>query len=172
MTEETWLPIKSWEGLYEVSDLGRVRSLDREVRHSKNFTYRQRGAVLHPSPRHRGHLVVSLTQSPRRESWYVHRLVADAFLPNPENHPLVLHGDDDPNNNEVNNLRWGTYKDNAQDRTLNGGDANSNKTHCVRGHPYSPETTRVWNGSRFCRACNTLLAREYRKRKREDKTSE
>lgn len=78
-TTETWRPILGWDGLYEVSDLGRVRSLPRVVRCHSNSTRRHTGKVLSPA-RVRGYCLVHLVHD-RRKKWYgVHRLVAGAFI--------------------------------------------------------------------------------------------
>lgn len=120
MSNEEWRPVTGWEGLYEVSNQGRVRSLPR-TRDTSERGRRQHwpGQILNPSSRHAGHLVVTLRDSPRHLSEYVHRLVAQEFIPNPENHPLVRHLDDNPKDNRVENLAWGTYSDNTQDKLRN-----------------------------------------------------
>lgn len=85
----------------------------------------------------------------------VHRLVCRAFNgPAPVGKNLVLHGDDNPTNNNSDNLRWGDGSDNMQDMIARTGHHNSKKTHCPKGHRYSPDnvylTTR---GGRACRTC-------------------
>lgn len=136
---------------YEVNRSGQVRS-------------RSSGALLKPSSHQSGHLVVCLY--PGKVQTYVHRLVAEAFIPNPDGHPLVRHWDDDPSNNTVENLRWGDYSHNSQDRVRNGRDGNARKTHCKRNHKFTPETTRIYKGSRYCRPCGAMLAKKYREEKR------
>lgn len=158
MTDEEWRPVPTWEGLYEVSSSGRIRSLPR-VRGRRSWP----GCVLQGAPRHRGHLVVSLRDAPRHDNVYIHRIVAEVFIPNESDDPFVLHYDDNPENNAVSNLRWGTPKGNAEDRSRNGGDRNSQKTHCPQGHSYNEENTRVSRGSRFCRTCDRDKAREKRR---------
>lgn len=103
MRKETWLPIAGLEGRYEVSDLGRVRSL----RFGKERILKARSANGAA-----GHLGVCL---PPKTNHYVHRLVALAFLGQPEEGMVVCHNDGDPTNNCVSNLRWGTRKDNVLD---------------------------------------------------------
>jgi hypothetical protein len=81
MTAEEWRPIAGFEGLYEVSNHGRVRSLDRVIARSNGVPYRARGRVLKPTPHRRGKrpLAVSLADRGRRHQRLVHRLLAEAF---------------------------------------------------------------------------------------------
>lgn len=101
--DERWLPVKGFERRYWVSTHGRVWSnLD--------------GKFIYGSPIRSGHVDLSLRDcNNRRVHRYMHRLVAEAFIPNPYNLPMVLHGDDDPSNNNVWNLRWGMQLDNTRD---------------------------------------------------------
>lgn len=117
MTEEIWRPAPNAEGLYEVSNLGRVRSLDRWVHHGKpNKPVFYKGKVL-SSGRYTtdGYNLVVLRINKKSKCWTVHRLVATVFLPNPKNLPLVRHLNDDPNDNRAENLAWGTYSENFSD---------------------------------------------------------
>ena len=108
MTEE-WRPIEGYEGLYEVSNTGRVRSLDRYVR-SKSKSYRlQKGSILSPFTTN-GYLCVILQASQVTRKFRIHRLVAQAFLPNPDNLPEVNHRDEDKTNNRVDNLEFCDHK--------------------------------------------------------------
>lgn len=111
MTEEIWKPVVGYEGLYEVSNLGNVKSLDRVV---KNLSgdYIKSGAIKKQSSRPRGYRVVTLTKNGNSKRLSVHRLVAMAFISNPYNYPEVDHIDRDPSNNIVENLRWCSHEDN------------------------------------------------------------
>ena len=116
---EEWRPVVGYEGLYEVSNTGRVRSLDRYVR-SKSKSYRlQKGSILSPSTSN-GYLYVILQASQVTRKFRIHRLVAQAFLPNPDNLPQVNHKDEDKLNNRVDNLEWCTvkYNNNYGTRTI------------------------------------------------------
>lgn len=150
MTDEVWVSIPGWENKYEVSSWGNVRSLPREVVRSNGRTLRLSGRVLKPLAQTTGHLHVTLPDGHR----LVHRLVASAFIPNPQGKPQVLHNDGNPANNHWENLRWGTQSENMLDRRRHGTDPEVNKTHCAKGHPYSEENTRHYRGGRICKACS------------------
>lgn len=103
--KEIWKSVEGFEGLYEVSNLGRVRSLDREVRNRGGIAVK-RGKILSPKNVNTNYKAVNLWKKNKGYMRLVHRLVAIAFLPNPENLPQVNHKDEDPSNNNVNNLEW------------------------------------------------------------------
>jgi len=110
MIEEIWRPIPGYEGLYEVSNLGRVRSLDR-ITISAYFPngHPFKGKILSPSHnKYPGYEILVLRKDKKSESHYVHRLVASAFLPNPhpEKYNTINHKDENKHNNEVGNLEW------------------------------------------------------------------
>lgn len=105
--DERWLPIRDFPD-YWVSDKGRVWSSL-----SKRFVYGT------PNIRS-GHVDLSLWKYGCRHRRLLHRLVAEAFIPNPHNYPIVRHLDDDPDNNCVENLAWGTQLDNVRDCIKNG----------------------------------------------------
>ena len=115
--KEIWKDIKGWEALYQVSNLGRVRSLDRVVlrpRDRKATIFR--GRVLRAGKLLKGYLGVVLSGEGRLKTCTIHRLVAKAFVPNPKNLPLVRHLDSVRTNAKSSNLAWGTMRDNARDR--------------------------------------------------------
>lgn len=101
----TWRPVKTYEGLYEVSSDGRVRSLPRNGT-SKN------GRVLKSMTIYNGYQQVVLAKYGKNSPKLVHRLVAQAFIPNPENKPAVNHKDGNTANNSVDNLEWVTHREN------------------------------------------------------------
>lgn len=105
--DERWFPVKGFDD-YWVSDMGRVWSTT-----SKKFMY---GTPIGKC----GHLDLSLKHKGVRYHRFLHRLVAEAFLPNPYNYPIVRHLDDNPANNCVDNLAWGTPYDNVHDCISNG----------------------------------------------------
>lgn len=103
---EEWKPIKGWEGYYDVSNLGRVRS----YRNNQFFSKEPR---IVKQTNSFGYLYVKLKLKENSKRIRVHRLVAEAFIPNPNNYPVIDHLDCNTQNNNVNNLRWCTQKDNC-----------------------------------------------------------
>lgn len=146
---ETWKTIPGYDGWYDVSDHGTVRSWKLRnggpIRSAVPFILK--GAVWST-----GYRVVQLSD---RRRWGVHQLVALAFLGEPDDR-LVRHLNDDPLDNRVENLAYGSPADNAQDALMNGRNANANKTHCPRGHEYSSENTGPMStrGGRRCLTCH------------------
>lgn len=150
---ENWRAIPGYEGAYEVSDLGRVRSLDREVHHTDGRVRRLRGALIKPTVMDDGRLTVTLPGKPRRKH-RVHRLVLRAFVGEPEpGQEACHHPDPTPTNNRLSNLRWDSSSENMLDRVRTGTHHQANKTHCPQGHEYTPENTYVNGGRRTCRTC-------------------
>lgn len=112
MIEEIWLPLVGYEIYYEVSNLGRIRSFDREVNTKNNSTQIRQGKVLKQYLTHNGYLRVVVTKGNKRKSNPVHRLIANTFIPNPENKPEINHKDGYKTNNVITNLEWVTRKEN------------------------------------------------------------
>ena len=115
---ETWKDIKDYEGLYRVSDLGRVRSVDR-IEKCSTFTRKRKGVILKQMINRGGYCQVNLTKDGIGHTKEVHRLVASAFIPNPNNLPQVNHIDCDKTNNSINNLEWVTFDENTAHAMLN-----------------------------------------------------
>lgn len=113
---EEWRDVQGYEGLYQVSNLGRVRSCDRLVTNSinSNFKVKRKGKILSNIDHGNGYIYVSLTKEGKRENHYVHRLVAKAFIPNPENLPEIDHKDHNRENNIPENLEWVSHFENIQ----------------------------------------------------------
>ena len=107
---EVWRPIAGYEGLYEVSSLGRVRSLDRVItrlsRWGTESTLKVKGVILQPNNHTNGYQTVLLSNKGCCVGFLVHRLVAKAFVPNPDNLPEVNHKDECKKNNRADNLEW------------------------------------------------------------------
>ena len=117
---EIWKAVEGYEGIYEVSNLGRVRSLDRYVpalcnRNGEIRNYLRRGKVLKQRKVFGGYMVVSFTVSETgtHENRFVHRLVAQAFVPGYREDLDVNHKDEDKTNNRADNLEWVTRQENV-----------------------------------------------------------
>ena len=101
MEKEIWRPIKGYEGWYEVSSYGRVRSLDRVIIHSDGRKRLFKGRILKPKKYQNGYLFCDLCKNGQMKNVIIHRLVAQAFLPNPDNLPEVNHKDENKTNNFI-----------------------------------------------------------------------
>lgn len=112
--KEIWKDIKGYEGLYQVSNFGRIKSLERVAKSNKFGGVRTiKEAILHPTDNGNGYKIVGLRKAGRRKNCYIHRLVALAFIPNPNNLKYINHIDYDRENNKVSNLEWCTQKENV-----------------------------------------------------------
>lgn len=103
--KEIWKSINGFEGLYEVSNFGNVRSVDRLVNHHKGGKSLRKGKILNPSIGN-GYYGVILSKEGHIKRMAIHRLVAEAFIPNPNNLPQINHKDEDKLNNIYTNLEW------------------------------------------------------------------
>ena len=110
--KEIWKDIKNFEGLYQVSNLGRVKSLPKYT-YSRGYSQLRKEKLLKPCyvGKYRNYLAVRLNNN---KQYKIHRLVAKAFIPNPNNYPCVNHKDKNPSNNNVENLEWCTNQYNVK----------------------------------------------------------
>lgn len=108
--KEIWKDIKEYEGLYQISNLGRVRSLT--FRNNKCLTKRKIPLIMKPNIRS-GYYIINLRKNNIRVSKQIHRLVAEAFIPNPQNKSIVNHKDFNKQNNNIDNLEWCSQKENV-----------------------------------------------------------
>lgn len=156
---EQWRPVIGWEGLYEVSDHGRVRSLARTVA----FGTRTRvvpPTVLKHGKTTQGKPQVHLSGNGRKKVREVHILVLEAFVGQCPQGLEACHENDVADDNRLENLRWDTHSANESDKVRNGGHYQASKTHCPRKHEYTPENTKVGKrGGRWCRQCHREDAR-------------
>ncbi|MFF2493216.1 NUMOD4 domain-containing protein [Agromyces sp. NPDC058064] len=164
---ERWVPVEGWHGYYEVSDLGRVRSLARVISHPHTGTMTIRERVLRSSLDSKGYPQVDLRRNGERFAVKVHRLVAKAFVPGEQPGLEVCHADSNPGNPAASNLRWDTHASNMRQTVEDGTNPHSAKTECPKGHPYSAANTSIRNGGRerVCRTCHNETARRSRERK-------
>lgn len=142
MIQEIWKDIKEYEGLYQVSNTGKVKSLDKYVngRNSKRLV---KGKLLSLFDDKDGYKLVNLYNNKKIKQFRVHILVAQAFIPNPDNLPFVNHKDMNKQNNNINNLEWCTQSYNVKHAIKNGANTmngfnrhNKNKAHKKYGFIY------------------------------------
>ena len=110
---ELWKDIKDYEGFYQVSNLGRVKSLSRSIYDSRGYMIYRKGKIKKPSVDKNGYPQIGLCKNGTVITRKIHRLVAETFIPNPENKPEINHKDEDKLNNCVDNLEWVTEKENV-----------------------------------------------------------
>lgn len=128
---EEWKDIKGYEGLYQVSTLGRVRTLPRISCQGHPL----KGGYLKPRRCPNGYLNACLSKDGTKSYKLIHRLVAQAFIDNPHDYPQVNHKDEDVTNNHVDNLEWCTNRYNS-----NYGNHNLRLSESLKGHRRSAET--------------------------------
>jgi hypothetical protein len=168
-----WRAVVGYEGLYEVSNTGLVRSLDRKVedrRSVRSYKGRLRIQVVSQS----GHHTVQLSKDAQPLTRFVHRMVLEAFVGPCPDGMEGCHNDGNPGNNHVSNLRWDTRSSNMLDKTRHGRDPHANMTHCKWGHPFDDNNTFNRNGDkghRGCRACRRNQWRRWVEKKRKEEVS-
>jgi hypothetical protein len=142
---EEWRPIPGWEREYEVSSIGRIRSLPRPTARGI------RGGGLIKTPIKRNKRIAYLSRSGYLKQVYVGRMVALAFHGEPKPEQIACHLDGDPLNNLVSNIAWSDH----------GTNRNKLATHCWRGHLFDEANT-YWmpKGYRSCRECRKLRQRK------------
>lgn len=106
--KEMWRPIKGYEGKYEISSSGRVKSIT-GWKNVGNEIYKPQGIIMKQGI-NREYKKIDLCKHGKHTTYKVHRLVAEAFVPNPNNYPQINHKDEDPFNNHATNLEWCTQE--------------------------------------------------------------
>lgn len=117
---EEWKDISGYEGYYQVSNLGNVKSLDRTILQNNGVTINPKGKQLKQHLNHKGYPEVNLTRGGKAKGFRIHRLVAIAFIPNTDNKPEVNHINCIKTDNSVDNLEWVTGVENIRHAFQNG----------------------------------------------------
>jgi hypothetical protein len=153
---ECWVAVPGYEGSYQVSSFGRLRSLDRLTVNTKGERRSYQGQLI--KQRRRRYPEVKLAVAGVKRNVAVHTLVARAFLGPPPRRLEVCHFNDEKTDNRLCNLRWDSRSANNLDRVRNGRDHNANRTRCRAGHVFTPENTVILKrGGRTYRRCRTCL---------------
>ena len=158
MNKEIYKPIKGYEGYYEISNLGNVKSLQRTIEREGGSTMVLTERVLKPNLTTAGYYHIGLRKGGKRKAYTIHRLIATTFIDNPEGLPQVNHIDEDKTNNRIDNLEWCTAKYNMNyslaktvyQYTLSGElvkEWDSATTACKDGKYTAPNITNVCNGT-------------------------
>lgn len=165
---EVWKDVVGYEGFYQVSNLGNVKSFAREVPYKTYGTWKMRtvpGRIMKPYKNESGYLLVTLTKPDSRKLCKVHRIVAEAFIENPESKRCVNHKDGNKENNCVENLEWVTYSENMHHAADNELWVSWNKGKHPEGRPRSDETRRKISEANIGKAHHTQKHTEETKRK-------
>ena len=155
-TPEEWRPVPGWEGIYEVSDHGRVRSMARLIIGRDGREMRYRTKILTPSIDRSGYPRVNLYLNKTVRRYGVHRLVLSAFVGPCPDGMESLHKDGNPGNSHLSNLRYGSSSENTLDIVMHGNHNNARKTECPRGHALVVENLKPGTlklGRRDCLSC-------------------
>lgn len=160
-TEEEWRPVIGYEGHYEVSDRGRLRSLPRAIKRSDGRLVRVGLRFLKIGIDAYGYPQASLHLDGVRKLRKIHHLVLESFVA-PRPHGMeARHIDGVKTNNIPSNLAWGTRSQNIHDNVSHGVHNNARKTHCRHGHEFIPANIVIANRgrTRLCRACQMARGR-------------
>ena len=139
MKNEEWRDVVGYEGRYQVSSMGRVKSLERKD--CLGRTVKER--ILKPVVRGKGYLKVGLCAGGKKKHFFVHRLVCQAFHDNPDNKPQVNHLNEDKKDNRACNLEWCTRRENCNHGTRNKRSA-KNRSKSVGQYTLDGELVKIW----------------------------
>ena len=154
--KEVWRQIPGFEGFYEVSSLGRVKSVTRTIDRVDGSGLPLRERILCIFVDTEGRERVNLFKSGRKKGFFVHTLVAMAFYGERPDGTECCHWDGNPRNNRVENLRWASHADNMRDLIRHGTHHNTVKNRCKRGHKLelpNLDQSKLAKGRRQCAAC-------------------
>lgn len=166
-TLEEWLPVRGFEGYYEVSNLGRVKSVERYVKGRTGTPKIVRERIMSVHLTKHGYARVELNKENKAKKYTVHSLVANTFIAKPDGDNLIVrHGVNGVSDNSVDNLSWGTHSDNEYDKQRDGTNPLVNRTRCPRNHPLISINLRPNKKGRECLACSR--ARAYLQKHDED----
>lgn len=158
---EQWRPIPGWEDRYHASNHGHIKSLARVIQYQDGRHRPVGDTVLKQKYAASGHHQVSFWASNKTTTKWVHRLVAETFLGPCPDGMEVRHLNGDPADNRVENLAYGSRRENMLDRSAHGVSPQRNKTHCPQGHRLDAPNLTAWSvkqGHRNCLACSRARA--------------
>lgn len=154
MIKEVWADIKGYEGLYQVSNLGRVKTLDRIVKFKSRWgTIHDRflkERMCNPCHDSDGYIVTTLSKNGTQKVHKVHRLVAEAFIPNPDNKPCIDHINTIRDDNRICNLRWVTYQENSDNPLSSVKLINKQNSKQVYQYTMDGQLVRIWPSTMEC----------------------
>lgn len=110
---EKYCPITNYEDLYLINGYGNIKSKDRKVKNNRGFRI-IKGKMLKPKLDNHGYLKIGLTKNKQQKSYFIHRLVAMTFIPNPSEYPIVNHINGNKLDNSIDNLEWCDAKHNIE----------------------------------------------------------
>ena len=142
---EIWKDVKGFEGLYQISNFGNVKSVDRISKHSKG-DLTLKGRILKPINIGKGYLGVALSKNGKVKNHYIHRLVAEAFINNNENKPCIDHINGNRTDNRVNNLRWVNATENMNNPITTNRISQKNSIQIVQ-FTIDGEFVKIWNNA-------------------------
>lgn len=171
MEKEEWKDVAGYEGKYQVSNLGNVKGVERYVRHRYGIRV-VKEKILSLVKDKNGYLIATLSKNDNEKKCKVHRLVAQAFIPNPDNLPQVNHKDEDKTNNRVDNLEWCSGDYNSNYGTRNERAAKSKINHplfskavlCVETGVIYPSAKEIQRELGYCTVssiCQCCLGKKY-----------
>lgn len=164
MEQEVWKDIRGYEGLYQVSNMGRVKSLSHTILRSNGFPQSFGERIL--SPRHsNGYRMVTLCSIGEQGNFYVHRLVADAFIPNPNGYKEVNHKNEDKADNRAENIEWCSRRYNLLYgcRGDKAGHSLGHKTTLIDGNGEELVFDRETSAAKFLGVTIQAISQAYRK---------